>query len=118
MMVVCKFQKLMRQTLFELAIEGFRNKIQTNSSHLLGKQFFSFEKECLTKGDINTRNHILDIVYHIICELTTECDSVNNSQVVRNSVTKIRCYHQRGTVEVGVGHISFQIGGGDIHRSR
>lgn len=80
MMVVCKFQKLMRQTLFELAIEGFRNKIQTNSSHLLGKQFFSFEKECLTKGDINTRNHILDIVYHIICELTTECDSVNNSQ--------------------------------------
>ena len=74
-----KIPEIDAPTLFELAIKGFRNKSQPNSSHLLGKQFFSFEKECLTKGDINTRNHILDIVYHIICELTTECDSVNNS---------------------------------------
>ena len=70
----------MRQTLFELAIEGFGNKSQPNSSHLLGKQVLSLEKACLTLGDIDTRNHILDIVYHIICEPTTECDSVNNYQ--------------------------------------
>ena len=110
----------MRQTLFELAIEGIRNKKPTKFFSLVGEAVLE-----LWKGVFDNRGYKHKKPYSWHCKshhLWTHnwmwfCKQLS-TYIVSNSVTKIGCYHQRGTVEVGVGHILFQVGGGNIHRSR